>query len=610
MNQSILGRRAPAHVGALRRHTPALGVGIVTSAVALATLGAVPAQSAPPDPANPECPPAATTVTDGQQVTGKTVSKGTVPEPFTGEVLGVLENGIGPNLDMIMVELSSPQIDKVGGIWQGMSGSPVYDEAGDLVGAVAYGLAWGASPIAGLTPATEMQKLLTAAPTDPQARATLEGAQDTVPLPDTEAKALLRSGAATRAEVSSGFSRLPLPIGISGSIDRKRLRATLDRHGLGEARLFQTGAVTANTADVPIVSGGNLAASLAYGDFNAIALGTATAVCGSEILAFGHPVEFTGRSNLTMHGAKALFVQEDSLGVPFKVGNAGAPAGRITQDRFAGVLGVPGTLPPTTKVTSMIELGHVPGLDPSSYATTISAPNWVPDFAAWHVFTTQERAFDAHAPGSQVMTWTVKGHRQDGSTFRYTRGDRFADPNDIIWAAPDELFMQLYRLQQNGSERITFSDISTDTTMTDVYQAYRLGKVQLRAGGTWRRLPQQMFVRPGTTKRFKVTLVSDQLPDRDVRLEVVIPRTAKRWGELTFMGGNSFYGGEEFWYEPTAGPGFDRVLKEIRSAPRNDEVVATLRLRRVGGGTVSRTDRVQTRAVVTGERYVGIEVIR
>ncbi len=60
---------------------------------------------------------------------------------------------------MIVVRTSSDAITTAGGIWFGMSGSPVYDADGHLVGAVAYGLA-GASPIAGITPAAEMRKLL------------------------------------------------------------------------------------------------------------------------------------------------------------------------------------------------------------------------------------------------------------------------------------------------------------------------------------------------------------------------------------------------------------------------------------------------------------------
>ncbi|HYF72274.1 MAG TPA: hypothetical protein VD864_05610, partial [Nocardioides sp.] len=113
-----------------------LGLAAVTGATG-------PAQAA--DPAG-DCatPYPVADLVDEQPVTGLTVSRGTTPEGFTGEVIGVLDDGVAPGVDMVMVRLTSPEIDRVG-IWQGMSGSPVYAADGRLIGAVAYGLAMGAS---------------------------------------------------------------------------------------------------------------------------------------------------------------------------------------------------------------------------------------------------------------------------------------------------------------------------------------------------------------------------------------------------------------------------------------------------------------------------------
>ena len=58
-------------------------------------------------------------------VTGLTVDTGTIPEDFTGEILGVINDGIAPGVDMIMARLTSDEIDRVG-IWQGMSGSMIW----------------------------------------------------------------------------------------------------------------------------------------------------------------------------------------------------------------------------------------------------------------------------------------------------------------------------------------------------------------------------------------------------------------------------------------------------------------------------------------------------
>src|SRR5262245_49194838 len=70
---------------------------------------------------------------DNQPVHGLTVTQGTDPSTFTGTIIGVLHDGIEPGVDMVMAKLSSPEIAD-NGIWAGMSGSPVYDDAtGELI---------------------------------------------------------------------------------------------------------------------------------------------------------------------------------------------------------------------------------------------------------------------------------------------------------------------------------------------------------------------------------------------------------------------------------------------------------------------------------------------
>ena len=60
-----------------------------------------------------------------------------------------------------------------------------------------------------------------------------------------------------------------------------------------------------------IVAGGNLAASVSYGDITQAGVGTATSVCNGKVVGFGHPMAFLGKTTLTMHPADALYIQED-----------------------------------------------------------------------------------------------------------------------------------------------------------------------------------------------------------------------------------------------------------------------------------------------------------
>src|SRR5262245_28232537 len=104
-------------------------------------------------------------VSEGLEVSGLTVSHGTQPEDFTGTIVGRIDDGIAPGIDMIIARMSGSEItdpatgDIWRGIWAGMSGSPVYAPDGRLIGAVAYGLTYSPSDYAGITPAAEMYRL-------------------------------------------------------------------------------------------------------------------------------------------------------------------------------------------------------------------------------------------------------------------------------------------------------------------------------------------------------------------------------------------------------------------------------------------------------------------
>jgi hypothetical protein len=593
-----------------RRTAVAIAAASTLALVSLGTAG--PAVSAV-DPACPAAFPVADLL-DGQLVDGLTVSKGTTPEGFSGEILGVLEDGIAPDLDMVIARLSSPEIDRVGGIWQGMSGSPVYAEDGRLIGAVSYGLSWGSSPVAGITPAEDMHRLLREAPTAATTEASLAQQEDDVTLPGTMQRRMVASGDTTRAQAEGGMSRLPLPLGISGTVTGKRLSQAAKALELDNVRVFKAGAVSASAAPTEIVPGGNMAGSLSYGDLSAVGVGTATAVCGDEIIGFGHPFTFSGPSTLTLHGAKAIYVQEESLGAPFKVANATAPLGSISEDRMAGILGTAGATPSTTDVTSYVS---VPDRGSRTGTTKISVPDYVPDLAAFHLLIDQDRVFDGISGGRAAVGWTVTGERADGSLFSYSRNNRFANKGDISFEPIWDLYEQLWRLQSNDVEDVKITGVNTKSVMNRDFQRYTLGKAEVRSAGVWRKLATDkvLTVKAGTTKRFRLTLKSPQLPTRTVRLAIPVPkRAAGKEGYLRLFGGNSSYYYDDDYYYYEDGPSssdtsLDQMLREMANAPRNDHALGELRFwgRR---GELKRSDRALTKAVVDGSISVEVRAMR
>src|SRR5579872_4098212 len=94
-------------------------------------------------------------VRPGMVGVGRTVFDGVRVEEFKVTILGVLNNVIGPNRNLIIARLEGGPLANTGVI-AGMSGSPVFIND-RLVGAVSYSLgSFPKEPIAGITPIAEM----------------------------------------------------------------------------------------------------------------------------------------------------------------------------------------------------------------------------------------------------------------------------------------------------------------------------------------------------------------------------------------------------------------------------------------------------------------------
>src|SRR3989440_6912428 len=87
----------------------------------------------------------------GMQGYAYTIFAGDQVEKFDLEVIGVLENFLGPKQSIILVQLKGPKVEHTG-VVAGMSGSPVYLD-GKLAGALSLKLGvFTKEPIAGVTP--------------------------------------------------------------------------------------------------------------------------------------------------------------------------------------------------------------------------------------------------------------------------------------------------------------------------------------------------------------------------------------------------------------------------------------------------------------------------
>ncbi len=596
----------PARPGRRTTVVAALGSTLVASMLVSAT----PATSA----VDSQCPAAYPTakVARGMNVTGLTVSAGTEPDRFTGTVLGRIQDGIAPGIDMIMAQLSGSVItdadgDVDRGVWAGMSGSPVYAEDGRLIGAVSYGLSWSPSDVAGITPAADMKALL-----DSGAGARLAGTR-TVAVPQAVRQHLVSTDAISTQQASAGFSRLPLPLGVSG-MSGSRLEKVAEKLGLArklakrDLQMYATGSGAA-AAPSAIRAGGNLAASLSYGDITAAGVGTTTAVCGEEVLAFGHPMLWSGASELTLHGADAIYVQRDDVFGSFKVANPTAPAGGILEDRLAGLRGLLGAdaVPSATEVSAHVE--RVDGRSSRDGTTHVSVPRYTPFLAAIHLLANADTVFDQIGAGTARVRWTVEGVREDGGLFEYSRVNRYASQYDITFASIIESYFQLRQLIDNRFDKVRLTDISYRAIYDPDYRAYHVSRLAIRRGGEWVNVKEhsRTTVTAGKTVRMRATLRPARAWEagetRKLRFSVDVPRgSAGSSGELIVFGGGRAAGKAE---------SFNELLDQLANAPRNNDVSGALRLRgEEKGGRYEDRDMTTISEVVSGHVDVRVRVVK
>lgn len=522
------------------------------------------------------CPDAFPTsrAVDGVSGVGFTVERGTTPEPFTATLYGRISDGIAPGVDLIIAELDSPALRRAGGVWSGMSGSPVYSQDGRLIGAVAYGLSLGPSRVAGITPGADLKALVT----DAAAAASTPAAS--VAVPGSTARGIAAATGVTAAQAGGGFSALTLPLSLSsrtsGSASELADRLSAKLPG---TRLMSGGAVGPAAVAPPssITAGGNLAAALSTGDVTAAAVGTATLVCAGTVVGFGHPLRFAGRSSYSMHPARAVYVQEDPTLTPYKLANLGGVAGKVDRDRLTGIRGRFGAGPSTTPVRSTLT---GPGGASRTGQTRVADKELTPDLAAFHVLRNADLVLRGIGSGSAATTLTVRGTRAGGEPFTLTRSTRLADQFDVASALAFDVYATLFQLQHQPFERVRLSSVQITGSLDDRFRQLRVTSVAVKQGGTYVPLSEDRPVtaRAGQTLPVRVTLSPYQRvgADRVVDLALPVPaRTAGRQGHLSLTAGETF-DEEGPFAEPGSGAGsLDAVLARLAD-PATSRLQATL----------------------------------
>ncbi len=564
-----------------------LVAGVAASGLLLgaAAVGAAPSPAAAAPPGCDQPFPAAE-LAPGQVLSGLTVVKGTEPVGFEGTVLGVLDDGIAAGIDMIMVDVEVPDIelpggDQAGGIWQGMSGSPLYAEDGRVVGAISYGLAWGPSPIAGVTPFGDMEEFLEA---DPAPR---------VPVPTAMARKIAASTDVSAAQAGRGMRELTVPLGVSGVSQRtldflagkaeQLAKRGIKRPYLKSAsyRLARSSAAAAPDASA-IVPGGNLATTAAYGDVTMGGVGTVTSVCGDRVVGFGHPAYSLGSTSLGLHPADAVYVQPDPAGAPFKLANISAPVGTIDDDRRAAIAGRLGALPEAIALTSAATLAG----ETVSGRTDVYVDDAAADAVYYQFFAAHEQLLDNDPMGSELLTWTITGTDPAGAPFTLRLTDRFAGA-EALWDAAYGVADFAWGLSR--LEGVEMRSIDLRAELVRDARTLDIARVEQHRNGSWTTVNNKtpIQVRAGRTIKLRVVITGPGGTKRFQKVSFAAPAAKYRGNtRVAVSSGGSTYNSTSF-------KNLTGAKKLVASTLRNDQV-------RVQFGT---RDKVEYAGDYYGDEY-------
>ncbi|MFH1540226.1 MAG: SpoIVB peptidase S55 domain-containing protein [bacterium] len=259
----------------------------------------------------------------GMKGYGLSVFKGTKIEKFDVEILGVQKKVLAGQ-DMIMIRMAGMGLEHSGTV-AGMSGSPIYID-GRLLGAVAYAATFQKDPIAGVTPITDMIKLLES--------------------PEQQEGAALP--AAPGGEIMVGHPDLgpfellpvPTPITLGGFTARggEKVKGFLSSRGMIPMAAGGAAEETEHPEADDLQPGSAISVPMMTGDMRMTAVGTVTYREGDRILAFGHPFLNSGPSEMPMGGA-VVYAVMPSYARSYKIAAPARIVGGLLSDRLPAIMG-------------------------------------------------------------------------------------------------------------------------------------------------------------------------------------------------------------------------------------------------------------------------------
>lgn len=487
---------------------------------------------------------------------------------------------------LILFEAGGAQISAIGGIAQGMSGSPLYvDVEGKdmLAGAVSYGDVMTLDNLGLATPieymmAIEDRYLNDAVPAPPAARSAALAAPIAA-----EGETVKRVVVATSVERARRVKAVegtavfaPLTTVQIGGLDPrtqayKAAAVKLQSMGfsvvspaVGMSAGYDPGFTTALTG------GASMGALFSRGDYWSGAAGTVTYVDGTKLLGFGHPLAWIGETDMYLTNALVSGIWKSAY-TPYKLIAPAALRGTITQDRNSGVAGSIGPAPADTTVTATATFA---GRTVDSTSNTVRSLTstydwcWLPvEASAVPVY----RAIDAYGLAGSASTTTTIVVSDGAEDYTVTREDLYDSSSDVTFAPLEDMYSILSTLTENpdGIAAASIKSVTFDGAFEQRRNAARIVSVAVPGG-----------LRAGTNDVQVKLAVHGQAELGTVHVALIIPSGTSLQGTL-FVSGL----GEDFLFDENVlvagaspAPGGDdrltlaEVVDSLNALPSNNDL--------------------------------------
>ena len=433
-------------------------------------------------------------LTDKTPVQIVTVLEGTSRVVLQARFRGVRDFGFG--FPLYECELMDESAEAMGGIAQGMSGSPV-GPPGRIFGALAYGDAFSAAPTRfWVTSIDAMEATL-----DHQ---TLGGLIDQAPAP------------AAPAGINATYAPVKTPVMITGiqphRIQELSAHLTDSRHNFVElfANIDGVPAAPAGGTSAKLAAGDMIGTAIATGDIvNAIGFGTVTQVYDNKFVAFGHPMFGDGKSALPVYRAVTNGIVP-SLSVSYKSVSAyGNPIGTVTKDLTPAIAGELGAPPPMIPVKVSYHPANSPTVIDKHHRVAYGQESYIPIVASVTVDALRMELSNATVDGTVTLQF------QETETV-YTESFRSASPSPFVDVLinTDRIVKSFSDTLTNNAGRATLKSVSI--SITDKPQITKAAVAEVIA-------PEQII--PGESVTVSVVLVphwSTAEDERTIQREVTL----------------------------------------------------------------------------------------